>query len=215
MNTNVKLVGVGGGYSYGPAGATHHAIEDVAIMRSLPGMKVCCPGDPIEAKAIVTQSAANPGPMYIRLGKNNEPTIHEPNDIIEIGKSSTLRRGSDFALVVMGNMLEQGAAWVKEWVSEGFDPEFVSMHTVKPVDETAILGLVNRGMGIVTLEEHSVIGGLGSAVCEIVARSGSGSRVHTIGIPDLFSHYVGGQSALRKHYGLLSRPDLRSIGMIE
>ena len=214
MNTNVKLVGVGGGYSYGPAGATHHAIEDIAIMRCLPNMTVCCPGDPMEAGQIIKSSLSRPGPMYIRLGKNNEPLIHSPEDRLEIGKASTIRKGKDFALVTTGNMLEQGKAWVDEWIGEGFDPEFVSMHTIKPIDEVTVAGIIERGMSIVTLEEHSVIGGLGSAIAEIVAAASTGCKVVRIGIPDVFSHYVGSQKTLRAHYGVADKPDLRTLGIL-
>jgi transketolase len=211
MNTNVKLIGVGGGYSYGPAGATHHAIEDIAIMRSLPNMTICCPGDPLEARQLVEQSLSHPCPMYIRLGKNNEPLIHSVGDRVQFGKASVLRKGSGFALITTGNMLEQGKAWIDAWVLEGYDPEFISMHTVKPLDEEIIGSIVDRGMGIVTLEEHTVIGGLGAAVSDYVAGRGSSSRVMKIGIPDIFSHYVGSQKALREHYGLASRPDMRAF----
>jgi transketolase len=214
MNTNVKLVGVGGGYSYGPAGATHHAIEDIAIMRSLPNMSVCCPGDPLEARQLVEQSLSRPGPMYIRLGKNNESLIHGADDRIEFGKASVLRKGRGFALITTGNMLEQGKAWGDAWVAEGYDPEFISMHTVKPLDEGTIASVVDRGMGIVTLEEHTVIGGLGSAVSDYVASRGSSCRVMKVGIPDIFSHYVGSQKALREHYGLAARPDVRAFGTV-
>jgi transketolase len=213
MNTNVKLVGVGGGYSYGPAGATHHAIEDIAIMRSLPNMTVCCPGDPLEAKQLVEQSFSHVGPMYLRLGKNGEPRIHASDDRIEFGKASVLRSGKDFALITTGNMLEQGKAWIDSWVAEGYDPEFISMHTVKPIDEAMIRELAQRNIVIITLEEHTIIGGLGSAVSEIIAATNTRSKVVRVGIPDVFSHYVGSQSCLRGRYGLGSRPDVRSLGI--
>jgi transketolase len=212
MNVDVKLVGVGGGYSYGPAGATHHAIEDIAIMRSLPNMTICCPGDPLEARQLVEQSLSLPGPMYIRLGKNNEALIHLEDDIIQFGKASVLRKGTSFALFTTGNMLEQGKAWIDAWVVEGYDPEFISMHTMKPLDEEVLASVVDRGMGIVTLEEHTIIGGLGSAISDYVASRGSISRVFKVGIPDSFSHYVGSQKKLREHYGLATRPDIRIFG---
>ena len=213
MNTNVKLVGVGEGYSYGPAGATHHAIEDIAIMRSLPNMTVCCPGDPLEAKQLVEQSFFHAGPMYIHLGKNNEACIHGSDDRIEFGKASILRPGKGFALITTGNMLEQGKAWIDLWVAEGYDPEFISMHTVKPIDEAMIGELAHRNIAIITLEEHTIIGGLGSAVSEIIAATDTRSKVVRIGILDVFGHYVGSQSCLREHYGLGSRPDVRGLGI--
>jgi len=214
MSLNVKLVGVGGGYSYGPAGATHHAIEDIAIMRSLPNMRLCCPGDPLEAKQLIEQSLLLPGPMYIRLGKNNEPFIHAKDDLVKFGEASIIKKGRDFALITTGNMLEQGKSWVDSWISEGYDPEFISMHTIKPIDEKVVLSIIDRGLNIITLEEHSIIGGLGSAVSEIVAAAGSCCKVIKVGIPDIFSHYVGSQGSHRKHYGLASRPDLHALGIL-
>ncbi len=214
MNTNVKLIGVGSGYSYGPAGATHHAIEDIAIMRSLPNMTVCCPGDPLEAKQLIEQSFSISSPMYIRLGKNNELLIHEKDDVVKFGQASILRKGKEFALITTGNMLEQGKSWVDSWISEGYDPEFISMHTIKPIDKKTVLSILDRGMNIITLEEHSIIGGLGSAVSEIVAEAGSNCKVIKVGIPDIFSHYVGSQEAHRKQYGLASRPDVNVLGIL-
>ena len=109
MNTNVRLVGVGAGLSYGPAGATHHAIEDIAVMRALPNMTVCCPGDPLEVKAIVEESVIYPGPMYIRLAKNGEPIIHDKDVNIRIGQAVEVKRGHDVSIVTTSNMLETGA----------------------------------------------------------------------------------------------------------
>jgi transketolase len=211
MNSNVKLIGVGGGYSYGPAGATHHAIEDIAIMRALPNMSICCPGDPLEAERLFVQALANDSPMYIRLGKNGEPLIHDPTDHIVFGKASILRSGKDFALLTTGNMLEQGKRWVESWIGDGYDPEFASIHTVKPIDLEYIQQLAARGKTIVTLEEHNVIGGLGSAVSEAVSTTSTPCRVLRIGIPDVFSHYVGSQIELRRHYGLFEQPNIEKL----
>jgi transketolase len=211
MNTNVKLVGVGGGFSYGPAGATHHALEDISLMRSLPNMTVCCPGDPFEVQELVNQSFEHHGPMYIRLGKNNEPLIHALSDRIVFGKASVVRKGKDFALLTTGNMLEQGSRWVKEWVSEGYDPMLVSMHTIKPLDRAIIHEIAATGIKIVSLEEHYVIGGLGSAIAEVLVAMKTQSRLLSLGVEDKFSHAVGSQESLRKNFGLQSKPDARSL----
>ena len=213
MNTNVKLVGVGEGYSYGPAGATHHSIEDIAVMRVLPNMKVCCPGDPYEVRKIVEQSTSIEGPMYIRLGKNNEPTIHNTTDVVTVGKASVLRSGTDFALITTGNMLELGDSWVKEWVSQGYDPEFISMHTIKPLDKGIIASLIDRKMNIVVLEEHSTLGGLGSAISEVIATCDAKVKLIECGIPDIYSHYVGSSKTIAKHYGLFQIPSMEEVGL--
>lgn len=211
MNTNVKIVGVGGGLSYGPAGATHHAIEDVAIMRALPGMRVCCPGDPYEAENLVRQSLSLPGPMYIRLGKNNEPRIHPEGSKVEFGRASVLRSGSEFAVLAMGNMLETARDWVREWEGEGRDPLLASVHTLKPFDAEFVRDLVDRGIPIVTAEEHNRIGGLASSVAEAVVGRGKPARIKSVAIDDEYSHCVGSQAFLRKRFGLSERPDISGL----
>lgn len=202
MNTDVRLVGIGAGLTYGPAGASHHAIEDIAIMRVLPNMTVCCPGDPIEAMSLIDQSFSHKGPIYFRLGKNGEPNIHPPGTRIEIGKAITVSEGDDTALITTSNMLEQAKRWVDTWAEEGKRVELVSMPTIKPFDVAAVTSLIERGMSIITLEEHNVIGGLGSAVAEVIAESSRGVRFKRIAIPDEYSHYVGGQEFLREKYGM-------------
>ncbi|GAC41567.1 transketolase family protein [Paenibacillus popilliae] len=200
MNTNVRLVGVGAGFSYGPAGATHHSTEDISIMRSLPNMTVCCPGDPIEVRAIVKESATYKGPMYIRLGKNREPNIHAQEAILQIGKAAEITHGEDLAIITTSNMLEQGYEWVKKLNEYGKSATLLSMHTIKPFDKQPIINLIERGMSIVSLEEHNVIGGLSSAVAEVIADRGLAVRFKKIGVPDVFSHAVGDQQYIRNKY---------------
>lgn len=202
MNTNVRLVGVGAGLSYGPAGATHHAIEDIAIMRALPNLTVCCPGDPWEVKELVNQSFDYEGPMYIRLGKNGEPVIHGEGTPIKIGQAAVVKEGHERTLITTSNMLEQGKHVVERWERQGISTKQISMHTVKPIDVDMIMTLIKEGKEIITLEEHNVIGGLGSAVAEIIAESGIGIKFKRIAINDEYSHYVGGQEFLRQRLGL-------------
>lgn len=202
MNTNVRLVGVGAGLAYGPQGATHHAIEDIAIMRALPNMTVCCPGDPIEVREMVSQSFDYQGPIYFRLGKNGEPAIHSEGTRIEIGKAVIIKEGNDLAIITTSNMLEQAWQWVGKLSQEGKRATLVSMPTIKPFDGEAIQKIISQGMPIVTLEEHNIIGGLGSAVAEIIAESGKAVKFKRIGIPDTYSHYVGSQGFLREKYGI-------------
>lgn len=200
MNTNVKLVGIGAGFTYGAAGATHHAIEDISLMRSLPNMTVCCPGDNNEAEQIVRQSVNNNKPMYIRIGRHNRGIFD--NNKIEIGKASIIKEGTDIAVISTSNMLPDAAGYCKQLEEEGHNPYFISMHTVKPIDKNIIEKLVNNGVEIHTLEEHSIIGGLGSAVAEVIAESGKGVKFKRIGIPDTFSHYIGSQKFIKKQFGL-------------
>lgn len=202
MKTNVRLVGIGAGFTYGPAGASHHAIEDIAIMRALPGMTVCCPGDPLEARCLIEQSFDFDGPIYFRLGRNGEPAIHPEGTEIRIGKAITVTDGDDLALITTSNMLEQGKRWVDVWAQAGKSVNLISMPTVKPLDVDAVKALIARGIPITTLEEHSIIGGLGSAVAEVIAESGIAVKFERIGINDEYSHYVGGQEYLKEKFGL-------------
>lgn len=202
MNTNVRLIGLGAGLTYGPQGATHHAIEDIAIMRALPNMTVCCPGDPIEARELIKQSYDHVGPIYFRLGKNNEPIIHDDETKVLLGKAVRVTEGDNLALITTSNMLEQGMKWVEEWARAGRKATLLSMPTIKPFDTQAVQQIIEKGMPIITLEEHNIYGGLGSAVAEVIAESGKGVKFKRIAIPDVYSHYVGSQRFLREKFNL-------------
>lgn len=199
-NTNVKLVGIGAGFTYGAAGATHHAIEDIGLMRGLPNMTVCCPGDNNEAEQITRQSANNTKPMYIRIGRHNRGIFN--NNKVEIGKASIIEKGEDIAIISTSNMLPDAAYYCKQLREKGRKPYLISMHTIKPLDKECILSIVNKGVEIQTMEEHSIIGGLGSAVAEVIAESGKGVKFKRIGIPDKFSHYIGSQKYIKNRFGL-------------
>lgn len=200
MNTNVKLVGIGAGFTYGASGATHHATEDIALMRVLPNMTVCCPGDNNEAEQIVRASVLNDKPMYIRIGRHNRGIFNNEN--LEIGKASIIEKGEDIAIISTSNMLPDAYDYCGKLKKEGRKPYLISMHTIKPLDKEIILDLVNKGIEILTLEEHNIIGGLGSAVAEVIAESGKGVKFKRIGIPDEFSHYIGSQKYIKKQFGL-------------
>lgn len=200
MNTNVKLIGIGAGFTYGAAGATHHAIEDISLMRTLPNMTVCCPGDNNEAEQIIRETVKNNKPMYIRIGRHNRGIFD--NNMIEIGKASIIEKGEDIAIISTSNMLPDAYDYCQKLKSEGRKPYLISMHTIKPLDKECLLSLINKGVEIHTLEEHSIIGGLGSAVAEVIAESGKGIKFKRIGIPDEFSHYIGSQNYIKKQFGL-------------
>ncbi len=200
MNTNVKLVGIGAGFTYGAAGATHHAIEDISLMRSLPNMTVCCPGDNKEAEQIIRQTAQTTKPTYIRIGRHNRGIFD--NNQIEIGKASIIEKGEDIAVIATSNMLPDAAYYCKQLKQQGRKPYLISMHTIKPLDKETLLELIQKGVEIHTMEEHSIIGGLGSAVAEVIAESGKGIKFKRIGVPDAFSHYIGSQKYIKKQFGL-------------
>ena len=207
-NTNVKLVGIGAGLTYGSLGASHHAIEDIAIMRSIPNMTVLCPGDPIETRELVKRSYEKNGPVYIRLGKNGEANIHDANTRIEIGKSIEITQGTDFALITTSNTLELGKQWTDEWKNENLSVSLISMPSIKPFDNSKINELLSKQIPIMTLEEHNVIGGLGSAVAEIIATSEKSVPFKIIGINDVFSHDVGSHNYQRKMINFNEKPSV-------
>ena len=208
---NVKLVGVGAGLTYGPLGSSHHALEDIAIMRSLPDMTVLCPGDPIETRELIKRSFEYEGPVYIRLGKNGEPKIHPDETRIEIGKSITVLEGNDLALITTSNMLETGKKWVEEWKQDGVNVSLISMPSLKPFDSSTVKNLIDKEIPIITLEEHSVIGGLGSIISQVIATTGKPVKFQQIGINDEFSHVVGGHEFQRKKFMLDKKPSLKFI----
>jgi len=205
-NTNVKLIGIGAGLTYGSLGPSHHGIEDIAIMRAIPNMTVLCPGDPIETEELIKRSYETKGPMYIRLGKNGEPKIHPDGTKIEIGKSIHVTEGNDLAVITTSNTLERAKNWVEEWKTEGVNVQLISMPSIKPFDNNAIKDLIDQNIPIITVEEHNVIGGLGSVVAEIIAESGKSVNFKRIGIPDKFSHFVGSHDFQKQKFNLFNKP---------
>jgi len=210
-NANVKLVGIGAGLTYGSLGPSHHAIEDISIMRSIPNMQVLCPGDPIEVEELVKRSYETYGPMYIRLGKNGEPNIHKKGTRIEIGKSVDVKIGNDFALFTTSNTLELAKNWVDEWEKEGVSVYLISMPTLKKFDQEKVEEVISKNMPIMTLEEHSIIGGLGSIIAEIIADSGKAVKYKKIAINDEFSHHVGSHKYQREMFNLKIKPKIDFI----
>ena len=202
-NANVKIVAVGGGLAYGSLGATHHATEDLAILRSLPGMVVVAPGDPAEAEAATQAVAGHAGPCYLRLGRAGEPAVHRGPIDFQLGKAIQVREGQDLAIISTGGLLETAVQTAELLRQTGLQARVLSMHTVKPLDSDAILAAARDTGAIFTLEEHSVVGGLGGAVAELLAEASEGSIVFKrFGLPSAFSSVAGTQEYLRARYGL-------------
>jgi len=199
---NVKIVSVGGGYSYGPLGMTHHATEDIAVLRALPEMTVVAPGDPVEVRAATRAIAAHQGPCYLRLGRAGEPTIHKSVVTFQLGKAIQVRDGDAITIISTGALLQNAVQAAEEMAARGVQARVLSMHTVKPLDEDAILAAARETRAIVTLEEHSVIGGLGGAVAECLAESGLSVPFRRIGLPSAFSSHIGSQDYLRSQSNL-------------
>ncbi|MBN2239560.1 MAG: transketolase [Dehalococcoidales bacterium] len=202
-NANVKIVAVGGGLVYGTSGMTHHAIEDIAVMRVLPNMTVMAPGDPIEASLATKAIIEHQGPCYLRLGKNNEPIIHTKIPPFEIGKSIKLRDGRDVTLISTGGMLQNSIQAAELLDTQGISTRIISMHTVKPLDNEAILSAAKETNYIFTIEEHSIIGGLGSAVSETLLESpDTPVYFKRLGLKDTYSTRIGSQEFLKDINGL-------------
>ena len=200
-NANVKVVCVGGGFVYGSLGMSHHATEDMAILRALPGVTVFTPGDPHEVEAIVPVMLNTPGTCYLRLGRGGEPYLHAgPIENYEPPRALTLREGRDVALLSAGGILTQTVSAAKLLEEQGVSAEVISFPCLKPLDAEKIAELGQRFRHIVTVEEHSIVGGFGSAVCEAMAETGSPCRVHRIGMEDVYSTIVGTQQYLRGEY---------------
>ena len=208
----VTIVGVGGGLSYASLGTTHHSCEDIAFLRVLPHMKVVCPGDAMEVRAALAQALAQESPVYIRLGKKGEPVVHDDLPDLKIGRGLTLREGREIAILSTGNLLPTAVEVAQRLEADGRSVRLVSNHTVKPLDE-GLLHECFSGFGlVVTLEEHSVLGGLGGAVAEWLAdQDGVRARLLRIGTPDEFLHRVGNQADARRSVGLDTESIVRRI----
>ncbi len=209
---DVKIVSVGGGFAYGALGMTHHVLEDLAIMRALPGMVVVAPGDPFEVEQATRAVVSQPGPCYLRLGRVGEPRIHGPGAVFKLGRAIRVREGRALTIISTGGLLETGLRAAELLSGVGIDARVVSMHTLKPIDEAEVVSAAAETGGIATLEEHSVIGGLGSAVAEILAESaGARGRLKRFGVPSAFAPEVGSQEYLRAVYGLSPKAVFQSL----
>ena len=200
---NVKIVCVGGGFVYGSLGMSHHATEDIAVMRALPGVTCFAPGDPAEAEAATRTMIRTAGTCYLRLGRGNEPKVHDgPVTDWYIPAPLTIRPGTDIALLSTGGILTQTAEAARILEKRGISAEVVSFPCFKPMDKDAVRRLAERFPILVTAEEHNVTGGFGSAVCEITAELGNGCRIFRVGLKDRYTAVVGNQQYLREVYGM-------------
>ena len=182
-------------------GATHQCNEDIALMRTIPGMVVLNPSDDIEAKAAVEAAYKHVGPVYLRFGRAAVPVINDNADYkFEIGKAVTLREGTDVTIIATGLPVSESLAAAEKLAAEGISAEVINMHTIKPLDEEAVIKAAAKTGKIVTVEEHSVIGGLGSAVCDVVAEKAP-AKVMKIGVNDVYGE-SGPAAELIKKYGL-------------
>lgn len=198
----VCVVGIGSGYSYGHMGPSHHALEDIALLRSLPDMTVICPGDPLEAKAAVRAIGTLAGPCYLRLGKNGERAVHQDVSEFRIGQAIQVRDGTDVTLMTTGTTLETAVETAALLAAQNISARIVSMHTVKPLDANAVIRAAADTQLIVTIEEHRKTGGLGSAVAESLAESGYHIPQVFCAAPESMISHCASAALLREQAGL-------------
>ena len=198
---NVKIGATHAGISVGEDGASHQCNEDIALMRSIPGMVVINPSDDVEAKAAVRAAYEHDGPVYLRFGRLAVPVINDrPDYKFELGKGVVLREGKDVTIVATGLPVSECLEAAEKLAADGIDAKVINIHTIKPLDEELIIAAAKETGKVVTVEEHSVIGGLGSAVCDVLAEKAP-TKVMKIGINDTFGE-SGPAVELLKKYGL-------------
>ena len=199
---NVKIGATHGGISVGEDGASHQCCEDFALMRSIPGMVVMSPADDVEAKAMVKAAYEHDGPVYMRFSRYGASVIHDPDSFtFEIGKGEVLREGTDVDLIANGLLVAEALEAANLLAEQGISARVIDMATIKPLDEELVLKAAKECGRIVTCEEHSVIGGLGEAVCAVIAQHGLACPVERIGVNDEFGH-SGPAGALLEQFGL-------------
>lgn len=201
---NVKICSTGGGFGYGPAGATHHGTEDFAVMRAMPGLTCFAPGDPVEVDACVRLMMSTEGPSYMRIGYHGEPTIHgSPLTGLAIGQAVEILDGNRVAILTAGNILEEGHRAARQLNDNGISTGLYSFPTIKPIDTALIETLAARGLLLITMEEDVLEGGFGSAVAEVLAQAPvRTSRLQMIGLHDRFAEVIGSRRYLRDYYGV-------------
>ena len=199
----VVIVGTGSGLSYAELGPTHHSLEDMAILRTLPGLNVLAPADSAELVAQLRETLNSPNPTYIRIGKKGEPQLHQEGSQLGIGRANLLRDGSDLLVVGVGPILGEALKAAENLAADGFSVAIASLGGVKPLDDAFLKSMAERFPRWLSLEEHGITGGLGSALLEWLAdRNGPPIRLKRLGVPDAFLHELGNQAYTRRQLGL-------------
>ena len=186
---NVKIVGTGAGEVYSALGPTHHSTEDLGGLRSLPNLTILCPASPLEVKKATVAAYEYDGPVYLRLGTNKEPEIYKEDYSYEIGKGITVKEGNDVTLIGTGSILKDILDAAELLEEDGIRARVINIHTIKPIDNEIILRAVEETRRIVTIEDHNKIGGLGSAVAEVIAESGKGVVFKRFGLQGFSNGY--------------------------
>ncbi len=186
---NVKIVGTGAGETYSALGPTHHSTEDLGGLRSLPGLTILCPASPLEVKKATVAAYELDGPVYLRLGTNKEPEIYFEDYLFEIGKGVTVRGGNDVTLISTGSVVKDVLNVAELLQKEGIQIRVLNIHTIKPIDRELICQAIEETGKIVVVEDHNIVGGLGSAVAEVIAEFGYGVKFKRLGLQSFSSGY--------------------------
>lgn len=201
QNQNVKIVGTGAGQIYSMLGPTHHSTEDLGGLRALPNLVILCPASPLEVLKATKAAYEHEGPVYLRLGTNREPEIYEKDYGFQIGKSVTLREGKDITFIGVGSILKDVLDCVEKLKADEIDARVVDMHTIKPLDKDTIIKAIEETGKIITVEDHNVIGGLGSAVAEVIAEYGKKVKFKRFGL-QRFSNGYGAYTEVKYNNGI-------------
>ena len=206
---NVKICASHAGITVGEDGASHQTFEDISLMRGIPNMIVVCPADGVEASKAIRAVAAYDGPCYVRLGRSAVETVYDEDMDFQIGKGNVLRAGKKVAIIACGIMVEQALAAYDMLKEKGYEPTVVDMHTIKPIDEELLVSLAENHDLFVTCEEHSVIGGLGSAVAEVLGKKAP-RKIAMVGMQDTFGE-SGKPAQLLGKYGMTAKDIVKAV----
>ena len=206
---NVKICASHAGITVGEDGASHQTFEDISLMRGIPNMIVVCPADGVEASKAIRAVAAYDGPCYVRLGRSAVETVYDEDMDFQIGKGNVLRAGKKVAIIACGIMVEQALAAYDMMKEKGYEPTVVDMHTIKPIDEELLVSLAENHDLFVTCEEHSVIGGLGSAVAEVLGKKAP-RKIAMVGMQDTFGE-SGKPAQLLEKYGMTAKDIVKAV----
>lgn len=202
QNQNVKIVGTGAGEVYSALGPTHHSTEDLGGLRSLPNLVIICPASPLEVKKATMAAYEHEGPVYLRLGTNREQEVYDGEYIFQMGKAVTLKDGNDITLIGTGNILKDILDVSEQLENEEINARVINMHTIKPIDRESVIRAIEETGAIMTIEDHNIIGGIGSAVAEVIAESRLAARFMRVGLRDQFSKGYGSYGEVKRMNGI-------------
>lgn len=204
QNQNVKIVGTGAGMAYSALGPTHHTTEDMGGLRTLPNLTIFSPATPLEVKYVTKAAYELMNPVYIRLGTNKEKEVYKEKYEFQIGKGVTIRQGTDVTMISTGNIIVDVLEAADKLENENISVRVINIHTIKPFDSEIVLKAIRETKGIISVEDHNITGGLGSAVAEVIAESGIGTRFKRVGLVDSFAKGYGtyGEVKENNHIGV-------------